>query len=166
MMLRYFHYLIFNKKIDISINIDYSTDLVQTRICRTPVCDVGKDSGDCCPYHRVLVRDRLARHDGDHPAAGHVLHHPVERNVAILPQEPVRLPGLQDEGQSDLLQVGLHAALQLEVKLSVGDVGDDDNLLKEGGHHVDGCTTNLAPEIFHLSDNHSNHSDYISLFHF
>ena len=116
MMLRYFHYLIFNKKIDISINIDYSTDLVQTRICRTPVCDVGKDSGDCCPDHWVLVRDRLARHDGNHPAAGHVLHHPVERNVAILPQEPVRLPGLQHEGQSDLLQVGLHAALQLEVK--------------------------------------------------
>ena len=53
-----------------------------------PVCDVSKESGNCCPYHRVLVRDRLAGHDGDHPAWRDVLHHAVQGDVAVLPQEP------------------------------------------------------------------------------
>ena len=110
-----------------------------------PVCDVSKESGNSCPYHRVLVRDRLAGHDGDHPAWRDVLHHAVQGDVAVLPQEPndgyddgggvdghgegsqfqeqrpVRLSGLENQRQSDLLQVGLHAALQLAEQVLDGN---------------------------------------------
>ena len=107
-----------------------------------PVCDVSKESGNCCPYHRVLVRDRLAGHDGDHPAGRDVLHHAVQGDVAVLPQEPddgdddgggvdghgedeeqrpVRLSSLENQRQCDLLQVRLHAALQLAKQVLEGN---------------------------------------------
>ena len=110
-----------------------------------PVCDVSKKSGNSGPYHWVLVRDRLAGHDGDHPAGWDVLHHAVQGDVAVLPQEPddgdgedgdkdgrvegedqkeqgpVRLSSLENQRQSDLLQVGLHAALQLAKQVLDGN---------------------------------------------
>ena len=62
-------------------------------------------------------------------------HPPVEAEVAVLPQEPVGLPGLQDEGEGDLLEVGLHAPLEVDEEL---------------GHDVDRRPAHLAPQVLHL----------------